>query len=121
MKKGAMKIAPLSVTSTSPPAVPSLNRIRMISAFLRKLSLKAAKNWHQKSGAKRRELISERNMAFPPQAGLWSMLHCQRRSGGDLPAADQRPGSPPSDAWRGQAFGQRLAIASAASTTKTVP
>src|SRR5437660_11753717 len=29
--------------------------MRMTSAFLRKLSLNAEKNWHQKSGAKRRE------------------------------------------------------------------
>ena len=34
---------------------PILNRIRNTSAFLRKLSLNAEKNWHQNSGAKRRD------------------------------------------------------------------
>ena len=44
------------------PADP--NRIRKTSAFLRKLSLNAEKNWHQNSGAKRRAVIRERNMAI---------------------------------------------------------
>src|SRR5438309_1164896 len=49
-----MNTAPLSVTSEPEFSPPSLNRMRMTSAFLRKLSLNAEKNWHQNSGAKRR-------------------------------------------------------------------
>ena len=54
-----MNTAPASVTSASAFEPATLNRIRKTSAFLRKLSLKAEKNWHQNSGAKRREVISE--------------------------------------------------------------
>ena len=42
------------------PAI--LNRIRNTSAFFRKLSLNAEKNWHQNSGAKRREVIRLENI-----------------------------------------------------------
>ncbi|GJE03770.1 hypothetical protein GMJLKIPL_5727 [Methylobacterium isbiliense] len=69
-KNGAMNAAPASVTraadppSTPPPAPPTPNRIRNTSAFLRKLSLKAEKNWHQNSGAKRRVVISDPDMVF---------------------------------------------------------
>src|SRR6266478_7745492 len=58
-KNGAMKMAPASVTSASPAAPPILNRISKTSAFFRRLSLKAEKNWHQNSGAKRREARSD--------------------------------------------------------------
>src|SRR5882672_12365689 len=58
-KNGAMKMPPASVTSASPVAPPILNRISKTSAFFRRLSLKAEKNWHQKSGAKRREARSD--------------------------------------------------------------
>ena len=57
-----MNTAPPSVTSDAEPALPSLKRRRKASALFRKLSLKAAKNWHQKSGAKRRDVMSERNI-----------------------------------------------------------
>ena len=43
-----------SVISVSRCGPPSLNRIRKTSAFFRKLSLNAEKNWHQNRGAKRR-------------------------------------------------------------------
>ena len=50
-----MNTAAASVISDSPADPPILNRIRKTSAFLRKLSLKAEKNWHQNNGAKRRD------------------------------------------------------------------
>ncbi len=43
---------------------PEWNRMRNTSAVLRKLSLNAAKNWHQNSGAKR--LDSIRGGGMPP-------------------------------------------------------
>src|SRR5262245_65946806 len=46
-----MKTAPADVISTSGLLRPDGNRITKTSAVLRKLSLSAAKNWHQKSGA----------------------------------------------------------------------
>src|SRR6266536_789138 len=89
MKKGAMKIAPVSVTSVSPWALPSLNRIRMISALRRKLSLKAAKNWHQKSGTNRRVAISLPNMGRSPGIGRGAPVNRESSernlSGDDLP------------------------------------
>src|ERR1041384_3199601 len=56
-----MKTAAVSVTSefAVPESYPALNRIRNTSAFFRKLSLNAEKNWHQNSGAKRRDVIRE--------------------------------------------------------------
>jgi len=52
-----MKMALASVISAAPPdAVP--NRIRNTSAVLRKLSLKAEKNWQANSGKNLREKIS---------------------------------------------------------------
>ena len=47
----------------------SLNRIRKTSAFLRKLSLKALKNWHQNSGAKRLVVIRLEDIAVPRHGG----------------------------------------------------
>src|SRR5262249_51520849 len=52
-----MKVAAASVISSSAWAPPMVKRMRMTSAFLRKLSLNAEKNWHQNKGAKRREVI----------------------------------------------------------------
>src|SRR6266478_2193930 len=49
-----MKIAGARLTSTLAVDPPILNRMRKIRACLRKLSLNAAKNCVQKSGAKRR-------------------------------------------------------------------
>ncbi|GJE46820.1 hypothetical protein AEGHOMDF_6029 [Methylobacterium soli] len=69
MKNGPMKTALASVISMPDwawsPAL-TLNRIRNARAFFRKLSLKAEKNWHQNSGAKRRAVMSDRNMAALP-------------------------------------------------------
>src|SRR6266567_5138768 len=52
-----MKMALAVVISASAPAPLAPNRMRKTSAVLRKLSLKAAKNWHQNKGAKRRDNI----------------------------------------------------------------
>src|SRR5262245_60766951 len=49
-----MKTAGASVINAPAAEPPILNRIRKINACLRKLSLNAAKNWHQNKGAKRR-------------------------------------------------------------------
>ena len=46
-----------SVISASASAAPERNKIKNTSAVLRKLSLNAAKNWHQNSGAKRLDKI----------------------------------------------------------------
>src|SRR3954451_13232854 len=54
-----MKTAPARVTRAAASAPPILNRIRKMSAFFRKLSLKAEKNWHQNRGAKRRDSMRE--------------------------------------------------------------
>src|SRR5471030_1310793 len=52
-----MKIALASVISASPLLPPTRNKMRNTSVVLRKLSLNAAKNWHQNSGAKRLDNI----------------------------------------------------------------
>src|SRR3954469_18381988 len=58
-KNGPMNTAAVSVTSEFAvlSSYPALNRIRKTSAFFRKLSLNAEKNWHQNKGAKRRDVI----------------------------------------------------------------
>src|SRR5499427_8912211 len=48
-----MKAALASVISASESALSDWNRMTKTSAVLRKLSLNAAKNWHQNSGANR--------------------------------------------------------------------
>src|SRR6516225_10846099 len=58
-KNGAIKMPPANVTKDSPDWPAILNRISKASVFFRKLSLKAEKNWHQNSGAKRREVRSD--------------------------------------------------------------
>src|SRR5437868_4738262 len=55
-----MNTAAVSVISA--PSPPSLNRIKNTSAFLRKLSLNAEKNWHQNRGAKRRVSSRDEDM-----------------------------------------------------------
>ena len=65
-KLGAMKTASAKVMSASASAPPIWNRIRKTSAFLRKLSLNAAKNWVQNRGAKRRVINRDEDMALPP-------------------------------------------------------
>ena len=56
-RKGAMKMAPASVISEAASSAASLKRMRKTSVFLRKLSLNAARNCVQNSGAKRRDSI----------------------------------------------------------------
>ena len=72
-----MKTPAANVTSTSPAWPPILNRISKASAFFRKLSLKAEKNWHQNSGANRRVASSDCDIGtskvrggLPIKAGL---------------------------------------------------
>src|ERR1051325_2075899 len=64
-KYGAMNVAAASVISVSAALPPIWKRIRKTSAFFRKLSLNAEKNWHQNSGAKRRESRREFDMGVP--------------------------------------------------------
>src|SRR3954454_22438782 len=64
-KKGPMKMAAVSVISASRLPTPGANRIRNTSAFFRKLSLNAEKNWHQNKGAKRRDVIRLSDMLIP--------------------------------------------------------
>src|SRR5260370_2166267 len=54
-----MNTAAASVMSASASGPPILNSIRKTSAFLRKLSLNAEKNWHQNRGAKRRVISKD--------------------------------------------------------------
>src|ERR1700716_153071 len=64
-KNGPMKTAAVSVMSEPESVIEGVNRIKKTSEFLRKLSLKALKNWHQKSGAKRRVVIRLQNIVVP--------------------------------------------------------
>src|SRR5438874_11500952 len=57
--------------SASASVPPMWNRMRKTSAFLRKLSLKAEKNWVQNRGAKRRVMSRDEDMASP-FVGPWS-------------------------------------------------
>src|SRR5438552_13861010 len=57
-----MKTAAAKVMSASASAPPIWNRIRKTSAFWRKLSLNAEKNWVQNSGAKRRVNSKDEDM-----------------------------------------------------------
>src|SRR6202035_211960 len=76
-KNGAMKMPPASVTSGSAAWPPILNRINRASAFLRKLSLKAEKNWHQNSGAKRRDARSDCDIDL--SRDRWRAANCGSR------------------------------------------
>src|ERR1700737_2210171 len=76
-KNGAMKMPPASVTSASPVAPPILNRITKTSAFFRKLSLKVEKNWHQNSGAKRRDARSDCEIDL--SRDRWRAANCGSR------------------------------------------
>src|SRR5262245_61428913 len=60
-----MKTAAASVMSASASAPPIWNRMRKTSAFLRKLSLNAEKNWVQNRGAKRRVINKDEDMTLP--------------------------------------------------------
>src|ERR1022692_4486119 len=83
-----MKMALASVISASASAAPERNRIRNTSAVLRKLSLNAAKNWHQNSGAKRLDNI--RGGGIPPIIAKFQrgVARCRQKKG--------RPGGRPS-------------------------
>src|SRR5215216_4397681 len=81
-KNGAMNTAAASVISASAFSPPILNTIRKASAFLRKLSLKAEKNWHQNSGEKRRDISRE--------VDIGRILNS--RAGGSCPGTGQSRG-----------------------------
>src|SRR5262245_30096844 len=66
-KYGAMKTAAATWVRASASGPATLNTSRNTSAFLRKLSLNAEKNWHQNKGAKRRVVKSDEAMIFPRQ------------------------------------------------------
>src|SRR5262249_42168335 len=83
-KNGAMKMAPASVTSQFGP--PSWNRIRKTSAVLRKLSLKAEKNWHQNRGAKRRDSIRD-----PMTQPIGGIAGADKQKGGPRAALSHLP------------------------------
>src|SRR6516165_2156212 len=92
---------PANVTKDSPDWPAILNRISKASVFFRKLSLKAEKNWHQNSGAKRREVRSDcdidlsrdcRRVTCHPRESGWKELSrsTQPRSAGQ-PRASGNP------------------------------
>src|SRR6185312_3042089 len=84
-KYGAMKIALASVISASASAR-APNRIKKTSVVLRKLSLNAAKNWHQNSGAKRLDSIRGGGITLVLQSsGVGVCPPCNKKGG--LPAA----------------------------------
>src|SRR6185312_9442805 len=66
-----MKTAPARAISAGASSPPRPKRMRKTNVVLRKLSLKAAKNWQQNNGAKRRDKSSgmtPRLAQVPPQA-----------------------------------------------------
>src|SRR6202034_2490322 len=66
-----MSVAPASVIKAPESAPATWNRIRKTSAVLRKLSPNAEKNWHQKRGAKRRDVIKDMAHPFVAQSRLF--------------------------------------------------
>src|SRR5262245_18578567 len=88
-----MKIGAVRKTS-EPPAWPSLKTMRIIRALRRKWSLKAAKNWHQKSGAKRFDAISLPNIEPSCETFLQPARRSPFRSERDSPS-DHLPVHPP--------------------------
>src|SRR5215469_5273654 len=78
-KNGAINVAPASWVNDAALAPFISNTMMNSKAVLRKLSPNAAKNWHQNSGAKRRDVINEMDM-------LWTWLYGARA----VPLADFR-------------------------------
>src|SRR5215468_3687675 len=70
-KNGAMNTAAVSVLSEPALGRFGANRIMKPSELLRKLSLKALKNWHQNSGAKRRVVM--RLVDIGSFGALWTL------------------------------------------------
>src|SRR3977135_2055282 len=62
MKTAAANVIRASAVCLASRSLAPWNRIRKTSAFLRKLSLNAEKNWHQNSGAKRRVSSKDEDM-----------------------------------------------------------
>ena len=62
MKTAAANVMSASAACFDSRSLAPWNRIRKTSAFLRKLSLNAEKNWHQNSGAKRRVSSKDEDM-----------------------------------------------------------
>src|SRR6476659_2425243 len=71
-----MNTAAARVMRDSAADPPILNRIRNTRAFLRKLSLNAEKNWHQNSGAKRRD--SRRGLEAAGDGSVMGPSLCQK-------------------------------------------
>src|SRR3954454_19259338 len=88
-----MKTAAVSVTSVLAvlSSNPALNRMRNTSAFFKKLSLKAEKNWHQNRGAKRRDSIREFDTGALAADGAGSSRRERQRPG--IVAEDARRAS----------------------------
>src|SRR3954464_8612722 len=84
-----MKTAAASVINASASAPPMWNRMRKTREFLRKLSLKAEKNWGQNRGAKRRVRSRDEDMAVPV-VGSCGRPECLPRQ---VPAAYRREGA----------------------------
>src|SRR6516162_1572165 len=76
-----MKIAAATWVRASASGPPTLNTSRNTSAFLRKLSLNAEKNWHQNKGAKRRVAKSDEAMIFPKARGVGTQRLYKRQFG----------------------------------------
>src|SRR5262245_61255681 len=75
-----MNTAAASVIKLSAAWPPILNRIRNTRAFLRKLSLNAEKNWHQNSGAKRRDHNRGLDSAMASKPMPKTTARCQSRA-----------------------------------------
>ena len=73
----------------SPSEPPIWNRIRKTSAFLRKLSLNAEKNWVQNRGAKRRVMSRDEDMSFSGGSIGPGRPKCQNRTGTKSTDADR--------------------------------
>src|SRR5580658_8495120 len=70
--EGRMKMPIASVTFEPTSLPPKRNRISITSIWRTKLSLNAERNWHQNSGAKRREAINPPNIPPPRATALLS-------------------------------------------------
>ncbi len=64
-KKGRIKTAPASAPIDGPFSSASRYTTSIASAFFRRLSLSAERNWHQNNAAKRRAVIRAVNMQAP--------------------------------------------------------
>src|SRR5436189_2080291 len=90
-----MKTAAASVMSASASVPPMWNRMRKTSAFLRKLSLNAEKNWVQNRGAKRRVISRDEDMGIPvdqTRSAVRQVFWCAKSLKTTIWAKGQSPG-----------------------------